>query len=161
MTAVDRPVWWPWILLWRFMAQFTSRKGRRRLRRRAAWRLLALLALGPWVLPFLAAQVADEMNHFVRGRVQVRGSAAPVTDVAVVLVPVGVSEPDAEPVWMWPDVDGWFSMHAFPGGVLGGVYAVDVRRPGCAVERAGFRRFWLLFPWGRRLELEVGPCRAS
>ena len=77
MTAVDRLVWWPWIRLWRFAAQFASRKGRRRLRRRAGWRLVALLAFGPWVLPFLVAWAGDELNHFVRGRVQVRGSAAP------------------------------------------------------------------------------------
>ena len=79
MTAVDRLVWWPWLRLWRFLVQFRSRKGRRRLRRRAAWRLVALFAFGAWVLPFVVAWVGDELNHFVRGRVQVRGSAAPVT----------------------------------------------------------------------------------
>ena len=160
MTAVDRLVWWPWIRLWRFAAQFASRKGRRRLRRRVSWRLLELIGFGPWVYPFVAAQLYDELTQFVRGRVEVRGSVEPVTDVAVVLVPLAVLGPDGEPVWMWPDVDGWFSMHAFPGAGFGGLYAVDVLRPGCAVERVGERRFWLLAPWGRRLALEVGPCRA-
>lgn len=161
MTAVDRLLWWPWLPLWRFLAQFGSRKGRRRLRRRAVWRVLALLAFGPWIHPFFVAQMADELNHFVRGRVQVRGSAEPVTGVAVVLVPVTASGSDAEPLWLWPDVDGWFSTHAFPGGVYGGVYAVDVRRPGCAVEHFGVRRLWLGAVWGRRLDLEIGPCRTS
>lgn len=160
MTAAGRLVCWPWVGLWRFAAQFASRKGRRRLLRRVAWRLVALFACGPWVLPFLAAWTGDELNHFVRGRVQVRGSAAPVTDLAVVLVPVGASGPEAEPVWMWPDVDGWFSTHAF-AGAHGALYAVEVRRAGCAVERAGVRRLWLAAPWEWRLALEVGPCRAS
>ena len=109
-----RLVWWPWIRLWRFAAQFASRKGRRRLRRRVSWRLLALIGFGPWVYPFVAAQLYDELTQFVRGRVEVRGSVEPVTDVAVVLVPLTVLGPDGEPVWMWPDVDGWFSMDALP-----------------------------------------------
>ena len=165
MTWLDRIVWWPTLAVWAFVRQFGTRKGRRLVRRRAFWRLLVAVSLAPWVLPFFIAWRVEAA--YVRGRVQVRGDPAPITDLAVVLVPAG-SAPAGRPaapagleigvrpavdVWVWPDVDGWFSTNYVVPGAL---YRVEVRRPGCRAVSLGERRF--LFSWGRGLRLEVGSC---
>ena len=61
-------------------------------------------------------------------------------------------------IWLWPDVDGWFStMHV----VAGLPYRVEVRRPACRTESFGVRVFQYAAPWGRRLRLEADQCVAG
>lgn len=174
MIGLDRLVLWPWVVLWSVVSGLCTRSARRRLRRRAGWRLLLALPAVVWLYPFGAAWVASELDAFVRGRVQVRGDAGPVRALAVVLVPApraadaaaaavdayrrldpGPGLAASAEIWLWPDVDGWFStMHV----VAGLPYRVEVRRPACRTESFGVRVFEYAAPWGRRLRLEAEPC---
>ena len=178
VIGVDRLVWWPWLVLWSVVSGLRMRSARRRLRRRAGWRLLLAFPVVVWLYPFGAAWVAGELDAFVRGRVQVRGDAGPVRSLAVVLVPAprasdadaaaagaysrldpgpGLAAESAD-IWLWPDVDGWFStMHV----VAGLPYRVEVRRPACRTESFGVRVFQYAAPWGRRLRLEADQCVAG
>ena len=177
VTGLDRLVWWPWLVLWSVVSGLRMPSARRRLRRRAAWRLLLAFPVVVWLYPFGAVWVAGELDAFVRGRVQVRGDAGPVRSFAVVLVPAPrASDADAaaagaygrlDPgpglaasaeIWLWPDADGWFStMHV----VAGLPYRVEVRRPACRTECFGVRVFEYAAPWGRRLRLEAEGCVAG
>ena len=178
VTRLDRLVWWPWLVLRSVVSGLRTRSARRRLRRRAGWRLLLAFPVALWLYPFGAAWVAGELDAFVRGRVQVRGDPGPVRALAVVLVPAprpsdadaaavgayGRLDPgprlaaaDAE-IWLWPDVDGWFSTMHVAAGLP---YRVEVRRPACRTESFGVRVFEYAAPWGRRLWLEPEQCVAG
>lgn len=155
-------------------------RGRRRLRRRVASRLLLFFVVAVWVYPSLTSFWDGQLANFVAGRVSVSGGE-PFVRTSVVFVPAPADPADVtrlrqyavvtdglEPppvrlpedgaVQFWTDVDGRFGgMHvrqALP-------YRVEVRRRGCETVSFGVRRFWLPAFWSRRLHLEVPPCPGS
>lgn len=160
----------------RVAVELLTRAGRRRLGRRLASRGLVLLPILVWTHLFFWYFWSEELTRYVRGHVVVNGPAAPVLDLAVVLVPDPVAPgadagylrvdpglyelPDVEgaAVWLWPDVDGRFDVMHVAGGER---YRVEVRwasRPDCPPYVVGHRVFRLLDFFSRRLELVVPPC---